>query len=30
MTLLNQFELYAKQILNDYDKKKPSVLFKFG
>ena len=28
MILLNQLQLYAKQILNDYDKKKPSVLFK--
>ena len=28
MILLNQLKLYAKQILNDYDKKKPSVLFK--
>ena len=28
MSLLNQLQLYAKQILNDYDKKKPSVLFK--
>ena len=28
MTLRNQLQLYAKQILNDYDKKKPSILFK--
>ena len=28
MILLNQLQPYAKQILNDYDKKKPSVLFK--
>ena len=27
MILLNQIQLYTKQILNDY-KKKPSVLFK--
>ena len=28
MSLRNQLQLYAKQILNDYDKKKPSILFK--
>ena len=28
VTLQNQLQIYAKQILNDYDKKKPSVLFK--
>ncbi len=27
-TFQNQLKLYAKQILNDYDKKSPSVLFK--
>ena len=28
MTSRNQLQLYAKHILNDYDKKKPSILFK--
>ena len=28
MILLNQLQLYAKQILNDYDTKNPSILFK--
>ncbi len=28
MTSKNQLQIYAKQILNDYDNKKPSILFK--
>ena len=28
MTSQNQLQLYAKRILNDYDKKEPSILFK--